>query len=298
MTSSPFSAPAQTRYNVLSLGAGVQSSCLALMCAKGIVTPMPDFAVFADTQAEPRAVYEWLDWLEKQLPFPVYRVSKGDLTAESLKVRIKTKSKYGDGISYVRRLVPMFGKKPDGSVVPAIGRSCTYDFKIRPIFKKIREACKITRGQKNVTVTQYIGISYDEMQRMKISPNPWAQNRWPLVELKMKREHCLEWMRANGYPEPPRSACYYCPFHSNDEWQKLKSEDPEHFDKAVMFDREVRALNKANPGGMEMDLFLHRTCKPIEEIDFAGLIASKKKKPTSENMDFDFSSECEGMCGL
>ena len=34
---------------VLSLGAGVQSSTLALMAAKGEVTPMPDVAVFADT---------------------------------------------------------------------------------------------------------------------------------------------------------------------------------------------------------------------------------------------------------
>ncbi len=268
------------------------------MCAKGEITPMPDFAVFADTQAEPSSVYKWLDWLETQLPFPVYRVTKGNLTEASLTVRVKTKSKYGNGISYVRRLIPMFGKKADGSVVPAIGRSCTYDFKIKPIFKTIRHRCEIKRGQKETTVTQYIGISYDEMQRMKISPNAWAQNRWPLVEKKMKREDCLKWMRSNGYPEPPRSACFYCPFHSNEEWLKLKTEDPEHFSKAVAFDREVRALNKAHPGGMEMDLYLHRKCMPIEDLDFAKLIEAKKKKPTAENIDFDFSSECEGMCGL
>ena len=63
--------PPDTEYTVLNLGAGVQSSCLALMAAMGEVKPMPDFAVFADTQAEPKSVYDWLDWLEKQLPFPV-----------------------------------------------------------------------------------------------------------------------------------------------------------------------------------------------------------------------------------
>ncbi len=42
---------------VLSLGAGVQSTCMALMAAKGEITPMPDYAIFADT-AEPRHVYE------------------------------------------------------------------------------------------------------------------------------------------------------------------------------------------------------------------------------------------------
>ena len=38
---------------VLSLGAGVQSSTLAFMYDLGEIGPMPDFAVFADTMAEP-----------------------------------------------------------------------------------------------------------------------------------------------------------------------------------------------------------------------------------------------------
>ncbi len=65
-----FKPSIETKYNFLSLGAGVQSSCVALMAANNEITPMPDAAIFADTQAEPSSVYEWLDWLEKQLPFP------------------------------------------------------------------------------------------------------------------------------------------------------------------------------------------------------------------------------------
>ena len=65
--------------HILSLGAGVQSSTLALMAAKGEVGPMPMAAIFSDTQAEPKEVYDWLDWLEKQLPYPVYRVTAGNL---------------------------------------------------------------------------------------------------------------------------------------------------------------------------------------------------------------------------
>ena len=64
---------------VISLGAGVQSSVMALMAAHGEITPMPDCAIFADTQAEPTRVYEWLSWLETQLPFPVHKVTKGSL---------------------------------------------------------------------------------------------------------------------------------------------------------------------------------------------------------------------------
>jgi 3'-phosphoadenosine 5'-phosphosulfate sulfotransferase (PAPS reductase)/FAD synthetase len=64
--------------NILSLGAGVQSSTMALMAAHGEL-PMPDCAIFADTQWEPKAIYKHLDWLEKQLPFPVHRVTAGSL---------------------------------------------------------------------------------------------------------------------------------------------------------------------------------------------------------------------------
>jgi len=60
---------------VISLGAGVQSTVMALMAAKGELSPMPDCAIFADTKFEPKGVYTHLDWLEKQLPFPTYRVT-------------------------------------------------------------------------------------------------------------------------------------------------------------------------------------------------------------------------------
>ena len=38
--------------HIISLGAGVQSSTMALMAACGEITPMPQCAIFADTQAE------------------------------------------------------------------------------------------------------------------------------------------------------------------------------------------------------------------------------------------------------
>ena len=73
-----------TKLVVISLGAGVQSTTMALMAAHGEITPMPDCAVFADTQAEPKAVYEHLAWLMSPnvLPFPVHIVTAGSLTDE------------------------------------------------------------------------------------------------------------------------------------------------------------------------------------------------------------------------
>ena len=67
--------------HVISLGAGVQSTTMALMAAHGEIEPMPDAAIFADTGAEPQAVYEHLDWLRSPgvLPFPVEVVRFSDL---------------------------------------------------------------------------------------------------------------------------------------------------------------------------------------------------------------------------
>ena len=217
----------KTPIHILSLGAGVQSSTLALMAAKGLVTPMPDCAIFADTQAEPPSVYKWLDWLEKQLPFPVHRVTAGSLTERITTTRLNRKT----GAPYFSNMIPAFTENPDGSK-GITGRACTFNFKIQPIQKAARRLGEIKRGQKTVGVVQWIGISLDEVSRMKDSREPWIENRWPLIEMRMKRHDCLRWMAANGYPTPPRSACSYCPFHSDAEWRRLRTEEPLEFEKA------------------------------------------------------------------
>ena len=74
---------------IISLGAGVQSSTMALMAAHGEITPMPDAAIFANVGdgCEPQEVYDWLEYLKTQLPFPVYTVSNRNLREEQLKLR-------------------------------------------------------------------------------------------------------------------------------------------------------------------------------------------------------------------
>ena len=49
------SSPSPIRLRALSLGAGVQSTTMALLAAHGEVGPMRDCAIFADTGWEPRA---------------------------------------------------------------------------------------------------------------------------------------------------------------------------------------------------------------------------------------------------
>jgi hypothetical protein len=275
-----------TKYNAISLGAGVQSSTMALMASRGELLGIKvDFAIFADTQDEPASVYRWLDWLEGQLSFPVYRVSKGSLSKEALTMRT-TK----DGRKFSRTDIPIYTLSATGSLGKVTFRSCTSDYKIKPILRELRKRCEIKRGQKDVTVTSLIGISYDEMQRMKDSRDPWVVNRWPLVEMRMRRGDCIEWMRKNGYPEPPRSSCIYCPFHRNNEWRRLQTEEPDEFARAVKFEKDLQTI-KRRSDNMDSTPFLHRSCKPLDQIDFRNDIEKGQQV-------FSFLDECDGMCGV
>lgn len=281
--------PPATRYNYLSLGAGVQSSCLALMLEHKEIETQVDGAVFADTQSEPAEVYEWLDELEKLVSFPIHRVTAGDLRKESLRVRKSKRT----GINYLNVKIPFFVTKDVGRD-SIMGRKCTGSFKIEPISQALRKLCNVKRGQKETTVTQMIGISWDEIQRMKeLRRMPWAQARWPLLEKRMTRRDCKEWMKANGYPEPPRSACTFCPFHNDGEWRRLKTEHAKDFAEAVTFEKELQAANlKADPKGQVRGVpYLHSSCKPLEEVD----LSTDQERG---QIVWDFGSECEGVCGV
>lgn len=288
-----FERPPETQWNIISLGGGVQSSAMALMAAKGEITPMPQFAIFADTQAEPRAVYEWIEWLKGQLPFPVHTVTAGSLADVEMQLRVSKKS----GKTYRKSEIPAFGRHQDGSK-GILGRKCTRDFKIQPIKVKTRELCGIKRGQKQVTVTQWIGISSDEMGRATASRETWSQTRFPLLEANIDREGCLSWMRANGYPEPPRSACLFCPFHSDHEWQRIKSGDPSEWQYVQDFERDLQSAAAKCEVTTSVP-FLHPSLTPIGSVEFKPREApSGQKQMSMHEMWNDIKNDCSGMCGV
>jgi hypothetical protein len=277
--------------HLLSLGAGVQSSTLALMAARGEVRGYPKQihgAIFADTQDEPASVYKWLDWLEQEIcrspfPFPLYRVTAGKLSEESTRL---FKSK--DGRTITRTSIPFF-TSDDGAAGKIPGRGCTADFKIKPILNKAKELAGVARGQKYISVIQWIGISLDEVHRMKPSRDPWAECAWPLVDMRMTRHDCLLWMQRNGYPKPPRSSCVFCPYHSNAEWRRLRDEEPEAFAAAVEFERRLQET-KAATDNMRAVPYLHRSLVPLDKVDLSTL--------EDHGQMSLFGNECTGMCGV
>jgi hypothetical protein len=263
--------------NLISLGAGVQSSVMALMAKHGELGPMPDGAIFSDTGAEPDDVYDWLDWLEDQLPFPVYRVMHKEGLTKALEDATR-------GATHIAN--PPFYTEKDGES-GILRRKCTTDFKITPINKKVRELLGLKPKQRTSgeMAIQWIGISLDEIQRMRESREKYTTHIFPLVEKRMRRGDCKEWMKRNDYPEPPRSACVYCPYHSNHEWRRLKEHDQNGWDEAVRIDKLVRS----GVAGTNSTLYIHKSGKPLEEVDLSTDV---------DRGQLTFLDECEGMCGV
>jgi len=274
---------------ILSLGAGVQSTALLLMSANGLL-PKLDLAIFADTQWEPEEVYTHLDWLSleaEKAGIRVVRVTAGNIREAALSIEGK---KFASMPLYT---IDENGKKN------MVRRQCTREFKIAPIDKYLRtEVLGLAPGQhspREAVLHMWLGISSNEMGRVKQSRDPWKVHRFPLLgdivhdpmlPKPWKRRDCIEWMQKE-YPllKAPRSACIGCPYHSNHEWRRIK-DDPKAWDDAVDFDRQIRA-------GTDMtgEAFLHRDCKPLDEVDLRTDIEKGQGV-------FSFDDECDGMCGV
>ena len=289
--------------NALSLGAGVQSTTMALMAAHGEIEPMPDVAIFADTGAEPKAVYEHLDWLRSGnvLPFPVEVVRFSDLADDIRKTAAGVRPVAGRANGYLAP--PFFTVNADGSH-GMLRRECTSNYKIKPIQRRAKELLGRDPDEpirvSEPLVRQWIGISADEWVRVKQSRVRWIANWHPLIdratkdgppphERWMSRQDCINWLIEHAYPIPPRSACVFCPYRSAAEWRALR-EEPDDWNEAVAIDRLIRDMPEHKRAGLREggNLFLHASRQPLEEAP----IDTDTAQPDL------WYGECEGMCGV
>ena len=279
-------------FRVISLGAGVQSSTLAMLYENGILRPIPDLAVFADTQAEPDAVYEYLDFLNQKIKsFPIITCSHGNLVKDVEKGKLSPPFfVYKSDERYKIELAEWHKDKdkkfrPRPKQTGMLRRQCTSNYKIRVIHKAIKEFLgypKYKRVKEQVEVI--LGISTDEITRMKDSNVKWITHKFPLIDdLNWSREDCLSYFKKQNLPTPARSACWMCPYHNDNEWIDLKQNHPKEFQKAVDFDEKIRKLK-----GLKYQNYLHRSCKPLGEVSFK----SRMGKHSGMN------EECDGLCGV
>jgi len=253
---------------ILSLGAGVQSTALLVMILEGIIEA--DAAIFADTGWEPAAVYKHLDELRIRSDaagFPVYVVSAGH--------SIRTVG--ADSPTAGRPPLYLLGDRGAGM----LRRQCTKVYKVQPVRRKLRE---LLAASDHDHAEQLLGISIDELQRMRSSDVRYITNVYPLVDLGLRRSDCLAFLKERGI-DAPRSACIGCPYHSDAEWRRLRDEAPEEFADAVAYEQEIQADGL----GLNAVPYLHRARIPLNQVDLSTL---------EDRGQLSFADECEGMCGV
>ena len=131
----------------------------------------------------------------------------------------------------------------------------------------------------------WLGISLDEIQRMKESRFYNVEYYYPLIEKRLRRIDCLKYLKQKGFPKPVRSACVFCPYQTNKEWMVIQK-NKKHWDISVEVDERIRNLSQK---GKKDRLYLHHFKKPLKEIDF-----DDKQIDLFEGFDL----ECDGVCGI
>lgn len=264
--------------NVLSLGVGVQSSCMALMACMGELE-RPDLIVFSDPGWETKRTYEYANWLKETVEgygIPVIFTRNGNIREDLIRAATE-----GTRVASL----PFFTLAADGTT-GMVMRQCTDEYKIQGV----RRAVKAHMGVKTAReikdpITLWMGISTDEIERVASSRERWIVNRYPLIEKMMNRLDCSNWLERNGFPIPPKSSCIGCPFHSDETWLDMKKNDPDSWNDAVEVDRIIRRMPK-----VKNQVFLHRSCKPLDEVNL-------NEDQLSFEIDW-FANECTGHCGV
>lgn len=252
---------------IISLGWGVQSFTLAAMSALGELEPV-NAAVHADTLHESQLTYQfaekWTPWLENHgVKVVTVKNPTGGMTDEAMKTQ---KGLY----------IPAFTHDERGKGM--LPRSCTRGWKIVPMRRWMQE------NRDGAQVEQWLGISLDEFQRMKPAEVKYITTRWPLIELKMTRDDCVKWLNLRDLEIPPKSSCTFCPFHSMNEWRRIKANESD-WTEAVKIDKAIRNLR-----GKNRDLYLHPSRKPLEAVD----LRSDQERGQLSLWD----NECSGICGV
>jgi len=224
---------------VWSYGGGTQSAAIAVMILKGEL-PKPDIVCMADTSRE---VSETWDYLRN--------VVQPSLDKIGLEVNVIPHSySYWDYIKsdgYI--LMPMFTRK--NTSIGKFPTYCSYEWKKHPVRRWLRE-----QGVEKCDL--WLGISTDEMERMKISDVNWQNYVYPLIEIKPTSRHqCISIVENYGWSTPPKSRCWMCPNMSPYSFKQLRDKYPDDFNKAVELEKEIQLLDPL--------VFIHPLAIPLED---------------------------------
>lgn len=240
---------------VISFGGGTQSTALLVMATRGEL--QVDAALFAnvgDDSEDP----ETLEYVRNvAIPFgaqhgvPVHEIRriKRDGTEETL---------YGRLTRYGSRSLPIPVRMSDTGAPGT--RSCTIDFKIKVIGKWLK--AHGATAQNKATVC--IGFSWDEAHRVGNGNRlAYEDAEYPLLDRRLTRDACQGIILSAGLPLPPKSACYFCPYHRPSVWAQMKRDRPVLFWKASDLEK---LLNERRDMLGKDRVYLTRFGKPLAEV--------------------------------
>ena len=222
---------------VFSFGGGVQSTAALVLASQGKI----DYQtfLFADTGDEHPDTYDYLN--NVHLP---YAEAHG-LEVLTLKRTWKDGSQYSilENIDRLKTAIPIPVYLGENRI--PWRRHCTADWKVNVIDKYLKKQ----GATEEAPAECGMGISVDEIHRAKDSRVAFKVLEYPLLDLMLRRDDCQRLTEEAGLPAAPRSACYYCPFHSIDYWRDLKEEQPKLFVRAVELEEELSARTQRLLGG-------------------------------------------------
>lgn len=239
----------------ISYGGGVQSTAMLVLAAQGKLGYDIDACLFANVghdSEHPKTIAYVRDVASpfaasQGIPLHTLDRLKRDGAVETLMGRL---TKEGS------RSLPIPVRMSNGA--PG-NRSCTVDFKIKVVGKWL----KAHGATADNPATVCIGISTDEIQRVANKKTlPYEQPVYPLIELGYDRAACQRIIAEAGLPVPPKSSCYFCPFHRPQMWAEMRRDEPELFFKAA----DLEALLIARRAVLGKDpVFLTRFNKPLAQ---------------------------------
>lgn len=247
---------ARTELRTVSYGGGVQSTSLLALAATGKInfhtflfanvgddSEHPDTLRYVREIAAPYAERHGIELVE------LHR-HRRDGTTETLRGRLMREGS---------RSIPI-PMRMSGNGAPGT-RSCTADFKIRVVAKELKRRGATVENPATVA----IGISVDELERAKPGVDdrmPYQFRTYPLLDLGLHRSDCRRIIEDAGLPVPPKSSCYFCPYHDTEAWRRLKRDTPALFDDSCHIEitlNERRAMLGRDP------MWMHRSLRPLRE---------------------------------
>lgn len=193
----------------ISFGGGVNSTAMIIhMINTGWHF---DEIVFADTGAEWPETYEYVDYFDthylKQYGKTISRISAKSMGTETFDSLLDFYKYY--------------------SMVPSrLMRSCTAQFKIKPIFAYYDKPC-----------IQYLGIDAGEAHRAKPSRDKNIESQFPLIDAGITRKMCVDIIKCAGLCIPRKSGCYFCAFSRISQLKELFELHPNLFENIIRLEK-------------------------------------------------------------